>query len=259
MSADYQIRVKGQLDPRWATVVFAGFTLAHTPDGDTLLTGAVADQAALHGVLARCRDLGITLISINPVTSESNAPADPSPVFNSALSTQHSALSFKESSIMTNPRIYFEATDVINARPEDVYAVLRDYRVGHPAIIPRPPFTDLTVEKGGVGTGTIVHSDMVVWGRKFHYRQEVTEPEPGHILVETSTDQDQGTKFILEPLNNGTQTRLTISSYMPGHSGMYGWLERVMTVPSARGIYQKELRQIDAYMQKQKATAHALA
>ena len=160
---------------------------------------------------------------------------------------------------MTNPRIYIEATDVINARPEDVYAVLRDYRVGHPAIIPRPPFTNLTVEKGGVGAGTIVNTDMVVWGRKFHYHQEVTEPEPGRVLVETSTDQDQGTKFVLEPLNNGTQTRLTISSYMPGHTGLYGWLERVMTVPSARGIYMKELRQIDAYMQKQKATAHALA
>ena len=112
---------------------------------------------------------------------------------------------------------------------------------------------------GGVGAGTIVHSDTVVWGRKFHYRQEVTEPEPGHILVETSTDQDQGTKFVLERLNNGTQTRLTISRYMPGHTGLYGWLERVMTVPSARGIYQKELRQIDAYMQKQKTAARALA
>jgi hypothetical protein len=63
----YQIRVKGQLGPH-LSAWFLDFTLVQTADGDTLLIGDVVDQAALHGILARCRDLGVTLISVNPLT-----------------------------------------------------------------------------------------------------------------------------------------------------------------------------------------------
>lgn len=66
MASDIQIRVKGYLSPR-LSVWFGGFTVAHTADGDTLLTGNVVDQAALYGLLERCRDLGLTLISLNPL------------------------------------------------------------------------------------------------------------------------------------------------------------------------------------------------
>lgn len=58
----YQIRLKGKLSPIWADW-FAGFTIAHTGD-DTLLTGSVVDQAALHGLLAKIRDLGLPIVSI---------------------------------------------------------------------------------------------------------------------------------------------------------------------------------------------------
>ena len=61
----YQIRVQGQLDP-YLSAWFLDFTIEPTADGDTLLVGDVLDQAALHGILARCRDLGVTLISVNP-------------------------------------------------------------------------------------------------------------------------------------------------------------------------------------------------
>ncbi len=60
----YQIRVRGQLDPRWSDW-FDEFAITNQA-GDSLLTGAVPDQAALHGVLARIRDLGLTLVSIQP-------------------------------------------------------------------------------------------------------------------------------------------------------------------------------------------------
>jgi hypothetical protein len=66
----YQIRVKGQLDPRLSSW-FCDFAILHLPNGDTLLTGSIIDQAGLYGVLARCRDLGVTLISINPLPDES--------------------------------------------------------------------------------------------------------------------------------------------------------------------------------------------
>lgn len=61
-SAHYQIHLRGELDPRWS-VWFNDFII-HNQAGDCLLIGPVSDQAALHGVLARIRDLGLTLVSI---------------------------------------------------------------------------------------------------------------------------------------------------------------------------------------------------
>ena len=62
----YEIRVKGHLDTRWAAW-FDGLTLAHGSDGTTIIHGPVADQAALHGLLQKIRDLGLPLISVNHV------------------------------------------------------------------------------------------------------------------------------------------------------------------------------------------------
>jgi hypothetical protein len=67
----YEIVVNGHLSPRW-TAWFDGFVIACEPDGTSVLRGVVADQAALHGLLRKLRDLGITLISLRPL------PADPS-------------------------------------------------------------------------------------------------------------------------------------------------------------------------------------
>jgi hypothetical protein len=62
----YRIRVKGRLDQRWSDW-FNGFVITYPSDDETLLDGRVADQAALHGVLAKIRDLGLSLLSINQV------------------------------------------------------------------------------------------------------------------------------------------------------------------------------------------------
>lgn len=58
----YQIRVQGHLGPQW-TDWFGGLTITLEDNGDTLLTGSVEDQAALHGLLRKVRDLGMPLIS----------------------------------------------------------------------------------------------------------------------------------------------------------------------------------------------------
>jgi len=61
----YQIKIKGQLDTRWQDW-FDGLTITLTDEGDTILSGVVVDQAALHGVLKRIHNLGLTLVSVNP-------------------------------------------------------------------------------------------------------------------------------------------------------------------------------------------------
>jgi hypothetical protein len=60
----YRIRVTGRLDEHWSSW-FDGFVVDADEDGSTSLTGPVADQAALHGLLARVRDLGLELISLS--------------------------------------------------------------------------------------------------------------------------------------------------------------------------------------------------
>lgn len=62
----YQIRIDGHVGPHWADW-FEGLTVASQPDGSTLLSGPVADQSALHGLLKKVRDLGMPLISVLPV------------------------------------------------------------------------------------------------------------------------------------------------------------------------------------------------
>ena len=58
----YQIRIEGHLGPRW-TAWFGGMTITPEENGETLLTGLVEDQAALHGLLRKVRDLGMPLIA----------------------------------------------------------------------------------------------------------------------------------------------------------------------------------------------------
>jgi len=62
-SARYEIRLAAELDDHWSAW-FDGLTVCHTGDGTTVLSGRVSDQAVLHGLLQRVRDLGVPLVSV---------------------------------------------------------------------------------------------------------------------------------------------------------------------------------------------------
>jgi hypothetical protein len=62
----YEIRLKGHLDGRWAAW-FEGLSLTHAGDGTTVIRGPIGDQAALHGLLGKVRDLGLPLIAVSRV------------------------------------------------------------------------------------------------------------------------------------------------------------------------------------------------
>ena len=75
----YQIRLKGHLDSQW-TDWFEELTITLEEDGNTLLTGPVVDQAALHGLLKKVRDLGMPLLSVCPLEPSGTSQADQSEV-----------------------------------------------------------------------------------------------------------------------------------------------------------------------------------
>ncbi len=66
----YTIRIKGHLAPRWSEW-FENMTITQTESGETILDGRVADQSALHGLLAKIRDLNLTILAVTRVDAES--------------------------------------------------------------------------------------------------------------------------------------------------------------------------------------------
>jgi hypothetical protein len=66
----YELRIGGHLDRHWSQW-FGGLAITHDEDGTTTLRGLVTDQAELHGLLAKVRDLGVTLVSVTPIDSGS--------------------------------------------------------------------------------------------------------------------------------------------------------------------------------------------
>ena len=71
----YEIRLTGRLDAHWAAW-FDGLTVSDESDGTTVISGRIADQAALHGVLQRVRDLGLPLISVTRLEPQPGESAD---------------------------------------------------------------------------------------------------------------------------------------------------------------------------------------
>jgi|FLYN01.1.fsa_nt_gi hypothetical protein len=154
-------------------------------------------------------------------------------------------------------QVHVEVSDVVDARPEEIYAVLSDYHVGHAAILPKPYFADMTVEQGGKGAGTVIRLRMKVFGTERVFRQVVSEPEPGRVLVEMDADAGVVTTFTIEPLGGGKQSRVTIVTDSRVSPGIQGLIEKLINPSFLRRLYKQELRNLAEYVRSQRSSVSA--
>ena len=130
----------------------------------------------------------------------------------------------------------------IDAAPDQVFGILADYRVGHPAILPRRFFTGLEVEQGGYGAGTVIRYGMRAAGRVTRARAAVTEPVPGRVLVETDLgDRGIVTTFTVSPAGEGA-SEVEFATDLPSRGGLAGLLERIFVKRYLRRVYAEELQ-----------------
>lgn len=136
------------------------------------------------------------------------------------------------------------ASAVIPARQERVHSLISNYRDGHPRILPKQ-FSNLIVEQGGIGAGTVIRFQMSVFGMKRTFRAMITEPEPGRVLVETDLDANGAvTTFTVNPGHAPADSQVTISTELPVRGGFLGVLERKLATLLLRPIYVKELENL---------------
>ena len=146
---------------------------------------------------------------------------------------------------MSGPRV--AESKVVDAPPSAVYALLSDYQVGHPQILPKPAFQSLAVEQGGQGAGTVARVTMRVMGREQTLRLTVTEPQPGRVLQEEDAVAGVTTWFTVTPVDGGAHSRLEIATEWRAKPGISGWIEG-KTVPFfAHRLYRQELDLIAAH------------
>lgn len=139
-------------------------------------------------------------------------------------------------------------TQTIPASPDRVWRVLIDYRVHHPAILPKDVFKGLEVLAGGIGAGTRFRLTMRMGGKDHVSEIAVTEPRPGSILVEGADDGSVVTTIALAPVDGGRGTQLTFDTAYTLPGGFFLPLQRWVTNQILRGLYRREMQNIAEYI-----------
>ena len=133
----------------------------------------------------------------------------------------------------------------IAAPPERLYALIADYHVGHPSILPRQ-FSNLVVEKGGVGAGTVISFDLRLLGRTRTCRASIAEPQPGRVLVERDLDGRSVTTFCVDPGPTGRESDVTIETQITAWRGPFQLLQGMLLKRLITPLYEKELQKLKA-------------
>ena len=138
------------------------------------------------------------------------------------------------------------ASKLISSPAQRIYGLIADYSNGHPRILPRPYFVSLSVEQGGYGAGTVINFQMQLMGRIQSFHSTITEPAPGHILVETDRNTGAVTTFTVEPRREGQEAFVTITTTTNVPDSIVGKIQAWLTSQLLRPIYLKELDQLAA-------------
>jgi hypothetical protein len=147
--------------------------------------------------------------------------------------------------------IEVDAEAVIHAPVDVVYGYIADMREHHPHFLP-PEFSDLRVEAGGVGSGTITSFELTAGGRTRAYRMRIDEPEPGRVLTETDMNSSLVTTWTVTP--DGENSRVQIATRWQGAGGIGGFFERRFAPNVMRRLYADELLRLDTYARERAAT-----
>ena len=138
-------------------------------------------------------------------------------------------------------RTHVSVERVLDAPAEVVYHCIADYREHHrtEGFLP-PVFTDLQVEEGGVGAGTVIRFTMNMGGRSRTTTARVTEPQPGRVLVETGG----GALTTFTVLPEGERARVRFDTVLEG-SGLDGLLLQLLGARLLRPVYEDELTRLE--------------
>lgn len=149
-------------------------------------------------------------------------------------------------------QIHVEAERIVNARPEDVFRFLADYRDKRSAILTKD-YSDYQVVKGGRGSGTVFTYMFHTARGNRPYEMAVEEPS-GYTLQERDARSSLTTTWRVAPVGNSSQSRVTITTEWAGASGVGGFFERAFAPGSLKKTYREELDRLsDAVMGAEKA------
>ena len=135
------------------------------------------------------------------------------------------------------------AERLMNAPPEVIYHCIADYREHHrPDGFLPPAFSDFEIARGGVGAGTELSWVVEAGGRRRTVNATISEPEPGHTLVESGSGIE--TVFTVEPSGDGARVRFDT---VIDDAGLQGLLNRLFVGRVLGPIYADELRRLEDY------------
>jgi hypothetical protein len=151
---------------------------------------------------------------------------------------------------------HLSAERVLDAPADVVYHLIADYREHHrPEGFLPPAFTELVVEQGGVGAGTVIRFTMKMAGRTQTTTATVTEPVPGRVLVETGPGVQ--TTFTVEP-EGDRRARVRFDTVLEA-GGIQGLLARLFAPGLLRPLYADELTRLEQHAQAHPALTPAVS
>ncbi|HLZ28392.1 MAG TPA: SRPBCC family protein [Chloroflexota bacterium] len=138
---------------------------------------------------------------------------------------------------------------LIDAPADVVYQCLADYHHHHrPGGFLPPAFHDQHVIRGGVGAGTVIRFSITLAGRTRTVTTDITEPEPGRVLLETQSDGQLRTLFTVEPV--GRQCRVSFDTLMTAH-GLEGIMLHLFARRLLLPLYKDEQARLEQYARAQ--------